>query len=231
MADCDILMDHPDSPTFSLFGLELPARPTVVMVYATLALIADHYYNFFENFFPIPTYADQLRYAAYDHLVIYGLIPVLMVIFLYRRPLAEFNLRLGDWRIGLRLTVLAWAIAAPILYIAGHAPDVQSYYVRYFLGPFDVMFTAVVELVGWEFFFRGFLLIALWEVAGPYAVVLQAVPFAMAHVTKPPAEALSTIFGGIAFGWVAWKTKSFLYPFLIHLFIATFIVFVAVYLR
>jgi membrane protease YdiL (CAAX protease family) len=223
-------MAQPDPPTFNLFGLRLPTRPTVVMVYATLALIADHYYNFFENFLPTPTYADKLRCAAYDHFVIYGLIPLAIVILLYRRPLAEFNVRLGDWRTGLRLTLLAWAIAAPILYVAGHAPEVQGYYVRYFLNPFDVMFTAVVELAGWEFFFRGFLLIALWEVAGPYAVVLQAVPFAMAHVTKPDVEALSTIFGGIAFGWVAWKTKSFLYPFLIHLFIATFIVFVAVYM-
>ncbi len=217
--------------SFNLFGLRLPTRATLAMVYATVALIADFYYNFAENFLPTPTYADKLRNAAYDHFLLYGLIPLLIVLLVYRRPPAEFGLRLGDWRTGLKLTLLAWAIAAPILYIAGHAPDVKAYYVRYYLNAFDVMFTAVVELVGWEFFFRGFLLIALWEVAGPYAVVLQAVPFAMAHITKPPAEALSTIFGGIAFGWVAWKTKSFLYPFLIHLFIATFIVFVAVYSR
>jgi membrane protease YdiL (CAAX protease family) len=224
-------MDQTAAPTFHLFGLRLPTRPTVAMVYATLALTADYYYNFFENFLPTPTYPDKLRNAAYDHFVLYGLIPVLLVIFMYRKPLADFYAQPGDWRTGLKFTLLAWAVAAPILYIAGHAPDVQAYYIRYFLSPFDVMFTAVVELVGWEFFFRGFLLIALWEVAGPYAVILQAVPFAMAHITKPPAEALSTIFGGTAFGWVAWKTKSFIYPFLIHLFIATFIVFVAVYMR
>jgi membrane protease YdiL (CAAX protease family) len=217
------------APTFSLFGLRLPVRPTLAMVYATLALIADHYYNAAENFLPTPTYADRLRNAAYDHVVIYGLVPLLIVWLVFRQPLAGYNLRLGDWRMGLRLTLAAWIAAAPVLYFAGQAPDVRTFYDRYFLNSFDVMFTAVVELVGWEFFFRGFLLIVLWEVAGPYAVVLQAVPFAMAHVTKPPAEALSTIFGGVAFGWVAWRTKSFLYPFLIHLFIATFIVFVAVF--
>jgi len=39
--------------------------------------------------------------------------------------------------------------------------------------------------------------------------------------------ALSTIFGGFAFGWVAYRTKSFLYPFLIHWFIGTYIIIVA----
>jgi uncharacterized protein len=44
---------------------------------------------------------------------------------------------------------------------------------------------------------------------------------------KPELETLSTIFGGFAFGWVAYRTKSFLYAFLIHWFISTFIILVA----
>jgi len=49
----------------------------------------------------------------------------------------------------------------------------------------------------------------------------------MAHIGKPEIETLSTIFGGFAFGWVAWRTRSFLYPFLIHWFISTFIILVS----
>ena len=67
----------------------------------------------------------------------------------------------------------------------------------------------------------GFLLFALYRVCGPYAIVLQAVPFAMAHIGKPELETLSCIFGGSAFGYVAWRTRSFLYPFLIHWFLLT----------
>ena len=51
--------------------------------------------------------------------------------------------------------------------------------------------------------------------------------FAIAHLTKPEIETLSTIFGGFAFGWVAYRTKSFVWPFLIHWFIGTFIIIVA----
>jgi membrane protease YdiL (CAAX protease family) len=63
-----------------------------------------------------------------------------------------------------------------------------------------------------------YLVIPLW---------LQAVPFVIAHIGKPEVETLSTIFGGFAFGWVAWRTRSFVYPFLIHWYIATFTILVA----
>ncbi len=220
----------PAGPTFNLFGLELPVRATIACVVGTLALVTDWYYNFAENFLPTPTYPDTLRHAAYDHFVLYLVIPMIIVVLVFRQKPADYGFRLGDWKAGLKLTLLAWAIAAPILYIAGRSPDVQQYYVRYFKSTGDVLFTAGVELVAWEFFFRGFLLWSLAEAAGPgAAVVLQAVPFAMAHFRKPYVETASTVFGGIMFGWVGWRTRSFFWPFLIHLFISTVVVFVAVW--
>jgi membrane protease YdiL (CAAX protease family) len=62
---------------------------------------------------------------------------------------------------------------------------------------------------------------------GAHALWLQAVPFALVHIGKPEVETLSTIFGGLAFGWVAWRTRSFLYPFLIHWFVASFTILAA----
>ena len=78
-----------------------------------------------------------------------------------------------------------------------------------------------------EFFFRGFLLFALYRCCGPIALFLQAVPFAMAHIGKPELETLSCIFGGAAFGYVAWRTDSAFYPFLIHWFQAVLVKLVA----
>ena len=48
------------------------------------------------------------------------------------------------------------------------------------------------------------------------------------HLGKPEIETLSTIFGGAAFGLIAWRTRSFVYPWLIHWFIVTFTLLVAV---
>ena len=48
------------------------------------------------------------------------------------------------------------------------------------------------------------------------------VPFALLHIGKNPYEALSTVLSGIGFGYVAWRTGSFLYAFLIHWFLLAF---------
>ena len=85
-----------------------------------------------------------------------------------------------------------------------------------------------LELFGWEYLFRGWILFGYARKYGPDALWIQAVPFAVAHLGKPEVETLSTIFGGFAFGWVAWRTGSFVYSFLIHWFIAIFIVIVSV---
>lgn len=77
----------------------------------------------------------------------------------------------------------------------------------------------------WEFFFRGFLLFGLARarflgVAG--AIFIQTIPFTLLHwslvpgASKPPLEIASAFFGGIILGLLAWRTRSFVYGFLIH---------------
>lgn len=77
----------------------------------------------------------------------------------------------------------------------------------------------------WEFFFRGFLLFGLARarfVGFAGAILLQTIPFTLLHwsvvpgASKPPLEIASAFFGGIALGILAWRTRSFVYGFLIH---------------
>ena len=76
----------------------------------------------------------------------------------------------------------------------------------------------------WEFFFRGFLLFGLQKsfLKTWGAVIVQALIFALLHwsfvanASKPPAEVLSAIPGGIILGILALRTRSFLYGFLAH---------------
>ena len=90
------------------------------------------------------------------------------------------------------------------------------------------LFLNAVELFGWEFIWRGLVLFAFARAFGPGpAIFLQAVPFAFMHLGKPEIETLSTIFGGAAFGYVAWQTRSFVYPWIIHTFVTAFTLLVA----
>ncbi len=76
----------------------------------------------------------------------------------------------------------------------------------------------------WEFFFRGFLLFGLQKsiLRTWGAVIVQALMFMLLHwsldpsASKPTAEVLSALPGGIVLGILALRTRSFAYGFLAH---------------
>jgi membrane protease YdiL (CAAX protease family) len=137
----------------------------------------------------------------------------------------EYGFKLGNWRLGLVLTVLGCLAMIPIIwYLGSHVTSMEKYY-RY--GAEGLIWKKGLEMLGWEYLFRGWLLFGYAKRYGTDALWLQAVPFAVAHLGKPDVETLSTIFGGFAFGWLAWRTGSFLYSFLVHWFIGVLIIFIS----
>lgn len=167
---------------------------------------------------------------AYDRLWFYFVIPMLVILLLFRESPRQYGFRLGNWREGLLWVVGGCAGMSLILWFLARSPEMQAYYIaRAPQESWRLIYLTGVDLWGWEFIWRGFVLFGMARVlgAGP-AIFLQAVPFAFMHLGKPELEALSTIFGGAAFGWIAWRTNSFLYPFLIHWFIAAFTQLIAI---
>jgi uncharacterized protein len=183
-----------------------------ITIVSTLLLIVDHYHKF-------------TPYKYWDRVILYLVIPLLLILFLFREHPREYGLTLGNWKLGLVYTALGILLMAPIIYYLGRGDaSMKAYYERFLSG---LPWTTFLDLIGWAFIFRGWILFGYARKFGPEALWLQAVPFAIAHISKPEIETLSTIFGGFAFGWVAWQTKSFVWPFLIHWFIATFVILVA----
>lgn len=182
-----------------------------VTIVSTLVVLLDYYQKL--------TFHDGLDKTLY-----FLLVPLFIIIFLFRENPREYGFTLGDWKAGLLITMLAVLVIAPLLWWAGRGSVMSAYYAKYLGG---LPWNTFLDLLGWEFLFRGWVLFAYARKFGHDALWLQAVPFAMAHLTKPAVETLSTIFGGFAFGWVAWRTRSFLYPFLIHWFVASFTILVA----
>lgn len=181
-------------------------RIATLTIISTTLLILDHYHSFTSS-------------KLLDRTILYLIIPVLVIIFIFRENPAEYGFQIGDWRAGLMLTTLAISLMTPILWwLIGADFGMQAYYENRVSGlPWNTFF----DLLGWEFLFRGFLLFGYARKFGDDALWLQAVPFALAHIGKPEIETLSTIFGGFAFGWIAWRSKSFIYPFLIHWYIGS----------
>ena len=160
-----------------------------------------------------------------DRTIFYLFIPLFIIVFLFREHPKAYGFQLGDWRTGIKLTFGGIILMTPILWWFVRADgNMQSYYAHLLPG---LPWNTFVDLLGWEFLFRGFLLFGYARKFGAEALWLQAVPFAFAHIGKPEVETLSTLFGGFAFGWVAWRSKSFLYPFLIHWYIGSFTILLA----
>jgi len=187
-------------------------KVVTITVVSTLLLIVDSYHWFTPR-------------KEIDHFILFLFIPLFFIILVFRESPRDYGFTLGDWRAGLVLTLGGILLMTPIIWYLGSATDsMQTYYQAYAA---DLPWNTFLELFGWEFLFRGWVLFGYARKFGPEALWLQAVPFAIAHIGKPEVETLSTIFGGFAFGWIAYRTRSFLYPFIIHWYIFTLVVLVA----
>jgi len=192
--------------------LQFDWKIVTITIVSTLLLMVDAY---------IPITTDKY----WDRVILYLLIPLVFTLFVFRENPCEFGFSLGDWKAGLIITLASILLMVPVIWFLGkNEPGMEEYYKQFLPG---LPWTTFLNLIGWEFFFRGWILFGYSRKFGAEALWLQAVPFALAHIGKPAIETFSTIFGGFAFGWIAWRTRSFLYPFLIHWFIATFIILVS----
>jgi membrane protease YdiL (CAAX protease family) len=198
-------------------GIEFDLKLTFLIIYSTLVPMLDYYNH------------RLTGTKAYDRFIFYFIIPMFIILFVLREPPQNYGFQLGNWQTGLLWVVVGCVGMAIILWFVSRTPAMQQYYSA--RAPETVgrlIFLNGVELFAWEFMWRGVLLFAYARYFGPGAAIfLQAVPFAFMHLGKPEVETLSTIFGGAAFGFIAWQTQSFVYPWLIHWFIATFTTLIA----
>lgn len=208
---------RPANGRITLLGVEFDIKLTLLIIFSVIVPMIDYYD------------APITGTKAFDRFLLYFVLSALFIWIVYREPLSHFGFRLGDWRQGLMWTVVGCASMAVILWFVARTPEMQSFYEE--LAPDGIgriIFLNGVEIFGWEFIWRGLLLFAFARYFGPGpAIFLQAVPFAYMHLGKPAVETFTTIFGGAAFGLIAWKTQSFVYPWLIHWFILTFTMVIA----
>jgi membrane protease YdiL (CAAX protease family) len=196
------------------FDLEHDWKMAVATITVVLLIMIDRYNNFTGSIY-------------LDRFILFLLVPLAIIVIFFRESPAEYGFGLGDWKAGLTLTGIVIVVVAPLLWFAARSDPSMTEYYDGLLKP-ELPLNAFLDLIGWEFMFRGWLLFLYARKYGPAdALWLQAVPFALAHLGKPQLETLSTMFGGWLFGWVAWRTKSFVWPFLIHFFVYTFTILAA----
>jgi len=217
-----------DRRAVRLAGLELPRRATIVITVMVFAVIFD----FSRTFIP-----DQLiaydrnpamqRLQALDRLALFAAVPLLVVVAGFRDDPRRYGLRLGEWRIGALFAIAGCALMTPVVLWFASLPDARAYYAPSASPLPDLLLTNVLDLVSAEFLFRGFLMFALVRAIGPIGVLVAVLPFVFTHLTKPELELISTLGGGMLYGWLAWRTGSIAWGALAHVYILTLLIAVA----
>ena len=220
--------EHPpgaiDRRTFDLLGLRLPALATAALLLVSLFLLLDRTHDVLPRFGPLDP--RSLRNQAIERFVLFGMVPLALLLAVREDP-RRYGLRIGDARRGLILLGVLSAVTLPVIVLAARLPEVRDWYAPSMSTAGDVTLSNALDLVPAEFLIRGFLLFALLRVVGPLGVVIAIVPFAFTHIGKPDPEMLSTLGGGLVFGWLNWRTGSIWYSAAYHVLIQTTVIIAA----
>lgn len=138
------------------------------------------------------------------------------------RPALTLGMGGGDRRQGLALLAFGLPVGILIAWTGARDTTIASVYplanVTRAAGPFALHAVLyALYYLGFEYHFRGFLLLGLKEKIGPNtALVLQAALATVAHVGKPQTELAIAFPGSLALGWITLRTGSIWYALVIH---------------
>ncbi len=202
---------------------------TWFLVFAVLVLQAGFWYMAT----PGPT---LLKFATQDpitagtavgwSLVFLLLLPALIYRLVLGR-LDEAGLRWGDVRFGLSAVVGSAVVAVPLIVLSSNDPGLALTYPWPGTWPGESAVTLLLwagayflYYVAFEAFYRGFVLHGAARSLGvPAALWLQTMMATLVHLGKPLPELLAAAPASLLFGVLALRSRSILYPALLHLVI------------
>lgn len=211
-----------DLRTVDVVGLRLPVRASVAIAVVTFALLFDYSRTFVPDGLA-GTGPTAMLTIALERFALFGLIPLAVVVLAFRDRPSRYGLTLGEWRWGAALTVIGCVAMTPVVLWFASLPDVRAFYAPNDAPLGQLVLTDALDLTATEFAFRGFLMLTLVRLIGPFGVLLATMPFVFSHLGKPELELFSTLGGGLIYGWLAWRTRSIVWGSIGHVYIVTLV--------
>jgi len=165
----------------------------------------------------------SVLYIFSSSLVLLGLLPALMIKFIFHESLSFYGVRFGDWQFGVKAFLILAPLMIALTYLSSRMESFAAEYPLYKgagASLYNFMTYSLFYLVyylGWEFFFRGYMQFGLRRRLGDWnAILIQTLASCLLHIGKPDAEIFSSILGGIVWGMVVFRTRSLLPVLLLH---------------
>ena len=205
----------------------------IIIVFISIAVLQTiSYYVTSRRFFRY-NYFEQLQidknvflyeyiYWFVGDFITLFILPVIIIKLLFKEKLFNYGIKIGDYRTGLKYSVVFLALMILIIWIVSANGEFRETYpqlndVKYSWSMFLVFESGILlYMIAWEFIWRGFMLFGLEEKFGYYAVLIQMIPFLILHNGKPAVETFGAIIAGLALGIFALKTRSVLYCIITH---------------
>ncbi|RJP17245.1 MAG: hypothetical protein C4520_17230 [Candidatus Abyssobacteria bacterium SURF_5] len=155
--------------------------------------------------------------------LVLGLLPAMLGCILWDQKPSQWGLSLGhDPLKNTGLAVGCLAVLIPIIAYASSFPAVTAGRPENFIAamyPEAFLLYEIgilVFLMGWEFFFRGFLLFGLANSIGNAAIYVLMIPAVALKLGRSPLETLAEVPTAILLGHLALKTGSIWYGLFLH---------------
>ena len=175
-------------------------------------------------------YLDYWKYIYHNFtpIILFFALGIVFVKFVLKADLKDFGLGPGDIKTGLKICL----VLTPIMVLAGLTAVFDKgmnttyplpRYVIYAPAKYALLYyvSYIAYYIGWEFLFRGIGIFSFKKDNALMAIAVSTMISALIHSSiagfgKPLAETFSAIPAGIAFGYVAYKTRSVWYGFYLH---------------
>jgi uncharacterized protein len=180
--------------------------------------------NLFEQFqnYSDPYLLEYLYWFIGDFFTFF-ILGIVIVKFGFKEKLSDYGLQLGELQIGLKISLIFLSVMIILVWFVSATPAFAEKYPHLSSAKSDWNTLFIYEsgmllyMFAWEFIWRGFMLFGLEKKFGGYAVLMQMIPFVILHNGKPFLETFGAIFGGIALGILALRTRSIYYCIVVHI--------------
>lgn len=199
---------------------------SLILLTAAIVVAVHRVVAFPHNWDNIPEQSLHMFLLAF---ALFGIVPFLVGWKGLSQSPGKMGVCLGDWRLGVKTVAVLFPLAFALLVLPGAHNDEMRHYLplNAIAGDLPGTYTllqgtrALLFYTSWEFLFRGFMLFGLEKRIGALpAICVQAIPSSLWHIGMPAAELLSAVPGGVIFGLVALRTRSILWPMLLHFLVA-----------
>jgi hypothetical protein len=197
---------------YALWGRPFFVNANLPAVAGWLGWEADHeYYS-----------AVPYVYWGVSSVLIRILLPLLVILFwIHGRP-SDFGYRIRGVTSHAWLYLLMFLVMIPLLVAASYMPAFQAKYPMYkgalsgwtHFGLWELAYG--IQFLGVEGFFRGFMTFGLYPRFGYLSLLIMVIPYALVHVGKPPIEVFMAVPAGLLLGYVALKSRSWVFGALLH---------------